>query len=129
MRDRDLQCPNSCSDACFEALNAPVFVDRRARYLSHDSSRATYVCKTCQSVAIDVAAAAQEMSRRGFDPGVTLTCPTCQTIMLPPIDDPLASVVECPVCSTHFAIEEGFARVHGVGTIDIDDEDEAEPGG
>jgi DNA-directed RNA polymerase subunit RPC12/RpoP len=110
---RDLQCPNGCSPARFEALNAPLFVDSRGRYLDHDTRHATYVCATCASVAIDVAAAAREMARDRSAAPLTLICPACAAEMLPPEDDPLATHVECPACGVQFAIEEGLPRLHG----------------
>jgi uncharacterized protein YbaR (Trm112 family) len=33
--------------------------------------------------------------------------------LLPPEDDPLASVIECPACETRFEIDEGMPRLHG----------------
>lgn len=90
-----------------------MFVDRSGRYVGHESSRATYVCAVCQSVAVDVAAAAREMQRRGDDRVVTLTCPACGMRMLPPEDDPLAPVIECPACETRFEVEEGMQHLHG----------------
>jgi DNA-directed RNA polymerase subunit RPC12/RpoP len=116
-----LACPNNCPEGRFEALNAPMFVDRSGRYAGHDGSQATYVCAVCQSVAVDVAAAAAEMHRRGDDNVVTLVCPSCGLRMLPPEDDPLAMVIECPACETRFEVEEGTRRLHG--DRDIEDED------
>ena len=131
MRPGHLACPNNCPEGRFEALNAPMFVDRSGRYTGHDDSRATYVCAVCQSVAIDVAAAAREMQRRGAETPLTLTCPSCGTRMLPPLDDPLAALVECPACETRFAIEEGMPTLHGssgddggAGDGDVEDPDE-----
>jgi hypothetical protein len=40
--------------------------------------------------------------------------------MLPPEDDPLAAVVECPVCETRFSIEEGSPRLHGHSAASAD---------
>jgi len=113
MRPGHLACPNNCPEGRFEALNAPMFVDRTGRYVGHDGARATYVCAVCQSVAVDVAAAAREMHRRGDDRVVTLTCPSCSMRLLPPEDDPLASVIECPACESRFEVEEGMPRLHG----------------
>lgn len=90
-----------------------MFVDRAGRYTGHDASRATYVCAVCQSVAVDVAAAAREMQRRDDELVVTLTCPMCGMRLLPPEDDPLAAIVECPACETRFEVEEGTERLHG----------------
>ena len=112
MRPGHLACPNNCPEGRFEALNAPLFVDRTGRYAGHDDSRATYVCAVCQSVAVDVAAAAREMRRNHDERVVTLTCPSCGMRMLPPEDDPLASLVECPACETRFEVEEGTAHLH-----------------
>jgi DNA-directed RNA polymerase subunit RPC12/RpoP len=108
-----LACPNNCAEGRFEALNAVMFVDRTGRYAGHEARRATYVCAVCQSVAVDVAAAAREMRRRGDERAVTLTCPSCSMRMLPPEDDPLATLVECPACETRFAVDEGMPRLHG----------------
>jgi hypothetical protein len=33
--------------------------------------------------------------------------------MLPPLDDELAPFVECPICETRFALEEGMPHLHG----------------
>ena len=111
----DLHCPSGCEDGRFEALNAPVTVDRSGRYLEHDGSLATYVCVRCQSVAVDLAGAARELQYGDDRSQVTITCPACGLEMLPPEDDPLASQLECPACETRFALEEGMARLHGDG--------------
>ena len=105
-----------------------MFVDRSGRYQGHDDSRATYVCAVCQSVALDVAAAAREMQRRGSDDSIALTCPSCGMRMLPPLDDPLAAQVECPACETRFAIEEGMSSLHLGGTADDTDDDGPDEG-
>jgi len=110
-----LQCPSGCDDARFEALNAPLIVDRTGRYVSHDASVATYVCARCQSVAVDLAGAAEQMQYAEERAQITLTCPACGLQMLPPVDDPLAALLECPACETRFAIEEGMTRLHGDG--------------
>jgi DNA-directed RNA polymerase subunit RPC12/RpoP len=119
-----LACPNNCPEGRFEALNAPMFVDRHGRYAGHDGIRATYVCAVCQSVAVDVAAAAAEMHRRGDEQTVTLTCPSCGMRMLPPEDDPLAILIECPACETRFEVEEGMSRLHGDSDREDDDSDD-----
>lgn len=122
---RDLQCPNRCEERRFEALNAPVYVDGRANPVSHDMSRATFVCATCQSVAVDIAEAARQMHREAETIDIPLTCPSCGLMMLPPADDPSAPVVECPGCETRFAFEEGMRRLHGGGGgSDYTDDDE-----
>jgi len=90
-----------------------MFVDRNGRYAGHDDSRATYVCAVCETVAIDVAAAAAEMHRQGDDQAITLICPSCGMRLLPPEDDPLAMLIECPACETRFEVEEGMPRLHG----------------
>jgi hypothetical protein len=112
----DLQCINGCREGRFEALNAPLIVDRAGRYIEHDARIATYVCAVCQGVAVDLAAVAREM-RRGDEPlvAITLRCPNCGLDMLPPEDDPQATVVECPACETRFQFEEGVRRLHGGG--------------
>ncbi len=122
MRPGHLACPNKCPEGRFEALNAVMFVDRSGRYAGHDDSRATYVCAVCQSVALDVAAAAREMQRRGEEPSVTLTCPACGMRLLPPEDDPMATLIECPACETRFEVEEGMRRLHGGDDPDEDDD-------
>jgi DNA-directed RNA polymerase subunit RPC12/RpoP len=109
----DLRCPSGCDDGRFEALNAPLIVDRTGRYLFHDATAATYLCSRCQAVAVDLAGAARELrTREEWTPEV-LTCPACGLEMLPPEDDPLAGVVECPACETRFSLEEGMDRLHG----------------
>ena len=121
MRPGNLACINGCPDRRFIALNAPLFVDSRGTYVGHDATRATYVCAVCEGVAIDVAEAAREMERRGeADQPQALVCPSCGISMLPPEDDPLAPVVECPACETRFAVEEGLRRVHGGDVLDDD---------
>lgn len=119
-RRRDLHCPNGCPDGTFEALNAPLIVDRSAEYVSHDDSAATYRCTRCGSIAVDLWAAAREMRHDRSAQPVTLTCPSCGTMMLPPVDDPLATVVECPQCGQQFTVEEGMPRLHGGGGADAD---------
>ena len=99
-----------------------MFVDRAGRYAGHDASRATYVCAVCQSVAVDVAAAAREMQRRDEQHVPTITCPACGLQMLPPEDDPLATVIECPACETRFSVEEGTERLHGDSRHEADEE-------
>ena len=112
----DLHCPTGCREGVFEVLNAQVLVDRAGRYLRHRSEAPTYVCTTCQCVAVDLAATAREMERASAVEGVTLTCPSCGLEMLPPEDEPFAAVVECPACETRFGVEEGMRRLHGGGT-------------
>lgn len=118
---RDLHCPAGCPDGRFEVLNAAVVVDRAGRYLEHDAGAATYVCVSCRSVAVDLAAAAREMrAAHSADTGPLLTCPRCSAQMLPPEDDPLAPQVECPLCGEHFAVEEGMRSLHGGVPLDGD---------
>jgi len=110
---RDLRCPHGCTGGRFEALNAPLYVDSRARYLEHDDSLATFVCAECGAVAVDLAAAAAAIRRDSeFEPQL-LVCPQCGTQLLPPLDDELAPYVECPTCETRFALEEGMPHLHG----------------
>jgi DNA-directed RNA polymerase subunit RPC12/RpoP len=124
---RMLSCPNLCEARRFEALNAPLYVDPSGKYIEHDAKRAAYVCVECGSVAIDVAAAMREAeSARAAEPQ-TLTCPGCGTEMLPPEDDPLAAVVECPICETRFSIEEGSPSLHGASRYLSDDADPRAP--
>ena len=110
---RMLTCPNRCDIRRFEALNAPLYVDSSGRYLEHDAAQAAYVCAECGSVAVDIAAAMREAEAPRDAEPQTLVCPGCGTEMLPPEDDPLAAVVECPVCETRFTFEEGSPSLHG----------------
>lgn len=121
---RQLSCTNGCRSDRFEALNAPVFVDAGGRVVDVGLARATYLCTACGGVALDIAAAGREMRAHGHDEAAPeiLTCPGCGTGMLPPEDDPLADVVECPVCEQRFGIEEGRRLLLG-GTV-LDDRDE-----
>jgi len=112
---RDLWCPAQCAEGRFEALNAPLIVGRDGRYLHHDDRQASFVCTVCGSVAVDLAAAARAMREQEPVAQATLTCPACGVVMLPPEDDPFASVVECPECGQRFTTEEGTARLHGGG--------------
>lgn len=113
MPQLNLQCPNGCEDGRFEVLNAPLIVDRAGRYVEHRAEAATYVCERCQSVAVDIAAAAREMERHEESGQQVLVCPSCGLEMLPPEDDPFANLVECPACETRFGVEEGTPRLHG----------------
>jgi hypothetical protein len=115
---RDLWCPAQCEEGRFEALNAPLIVGRDGRYLTHDDRRATYVCAVCRGVAVDLAAAAREMRDQDAPPMVTLTCPACAAVMLPPEDDPLAELMECSQCGQRFSPEEGTLRLHDGGLGD-----------
>jgi DNA-directed RNA polymerase subunit RPC12/RpoP len=119
-RRRDLQCPNGCAEGTFEALNAPLIVGRDGAYLRHDDSAATYRCTSCSSIAVDVWAAAREMRRDRTAEPPTLKCPACGTLMLPPVDDPLATLVECPACGQQFAVDEGMPHLHGGGGVEED---------
>lgn len=114
-RRRDLRCPAGCIGGRFEALNAPLYVDSLGRYLEHDDSLVTYVCAECQVVAVDLAEAGRAMRRDTEVEPQVLVCPHCGTEMLPPLDDELAAFVECPICETRFAVEEGMRRLHGGG--------------
>lgn len=113
----DLRCPSGCPEGLFEALNAPLIVDRAGRYVRHRGEAATYVCVTCQSVAIDVAAASREMQRDGEAATTLLRCPVCGLAMLPPEDDPLAELLECPSCSARFGVDDAMGRLHGGGSV------------
>jgi hypothetical protein len=41
-------------------------------------------------------------------------------VKLPPEDDPLASLVECPMCGQRFSPEEGTPHLHGGGLADAE---------
>jgi transcription elongation factor Elf1 len=114
-RRGDLQCPQGCGGGRFEALNAPLYVDSSRAYLDHDDSRATFVCAECQAVAVDLAEVGEAMRRDAEVVPQLLVCPHCAAEMLPPLDDPLAPYIECPICETRFALEEGMPRLHGGG--------------
>ena len=103
----DLHCPSGCTGGEFEALNAQVIVDRNGRYLRHQIDAPAYVCAVCQSVAVDLAAAAREMERETTVQPQQLRCPSCGLEMLPHEDEPFAQLVECPACETRFGVEEG----------------------
>jgi hypothetical protein len=111
----DLRCPSGCEDGRFEALNAPLIVDGTGRYVEHDASQATFVCVRCQAVAVDLAGAAREMRAGERIAPMTLTCPACGLELLPPEDEPLTELLECPACETRFSFEEGIDRLHGGG--------------
>jgi DNA-directed RNA polymerase subunit RPC12/RpoP len=119
---RDLRCPHGCTGGRFEALNAPLYVDSRARYLEHDDSLATFVCAECAAVAIDLAEAAETIRREAEVEPQVLVCPQCGTQLLPPLDDELAPYVECPTCETRFAVEEGMPHLHRGGLESWEDE-------
>lgn len=127
MRQLELRCPSGCEDGRFEALNAPLIVDRAGRYVEHDPGAATYVCVRCQSVAVDVASAAREMRMRETVQGDTLVCPACGLEMLMPEEDPGAAVVECPACETRFGVEEGRRFLHGGRALNGGSEPSFEP--
>ena len=114
-RRTDLRCPSNCPQGLYEALNATLIVNADGSYAAHDSRESTFLCVNCRGVAIDLAAAAQEMVNDGAADAATLTCPSCRSVMLPPEDDPLAGRVECPECGQRFFIEEGMPRLFGGG--------------
>ena len=114
----DLRCPNHCSRGLFEVVNATLVVDREGDYVTHEARRSAYLCVECRGVAIDLAAAAQELLSSDEVEATTLTCPQCGTEMLPPEDDPLATVMECPTCEHRFTLEEGMSHLHGEGSHD-----------
>lgn len=109
----ELHCPSGCEEGVFELLNAEVLVDRSGAYLRHRAGGATYVCATCQSVAIDMAGVAREMRRETTVQPEVVHCPTCGIELLLPDDEPLTDVLECPACETRFGVEEGMRRLHG----------------
>jgi len=115
MPERDLTCPHGCTGGRFEAINAPVYVDSRGRYLEHQDGMATFVCAECAAVAVDLAEVGRAMRRDAELLPQVLVCPRCGAEMLPPLDDELAAYVECPICETRFALEEGMPHLHGMG--------------
>jgi len=56
--------------------------------------------------------------RGGDDQAIALICPSCGMRLLPPLDDPLAMLIECPACETRFEVEEGMPRLHGDRDLD-----------
>jgi predicted RNA-binding Zn-ribbon protein involved in translation (DUF1610 family) len=98
----------------FEILGAPVFVDSSGRYLNHQDKVATFRCAECQTVAIDLAAAASARARdTGYAPPPTLRCPACGSSLLSPEDhDPLLDL-ECPDCGAVFSWDEGSPSLLG----------------
>ncbi len=114
----DLRCPNQCARGLFEVVNATLVVDRDGDYVTHEARRSVYLCIECRGVAVDVAAAARELLSSDEIEQATLTCPVCGTEMLPPEDDPLARLMECPACAHRFTVEEGSAHLHGGGSRD-----------
>lgn len=115
MARSDLACPSACPGGRFEALNAVLFVDRERQYVGHEQRNCTYVCSECGQVALDLAAVGRAMQRERQASPLILRCPMCSTEMLPPADDELTPVVECPACEGRFSIEEGMPRLHGTG--------------
>ena len=109
----DLHCPNGCDDGVFELLNAEVLVDRSGAYLRHRAGVAAYACATCQAVAVDLAGVLREVRRETAVQPEVLHCPSCGLELLPPEDEPLTDVLECPACETRFGLEEGMRRLHG----------------
>ena len=119
----DLHCPNGCEEGVFELLNAEVLVDRSGAYLRHRPGGATYVCATCQAVAVDLAGVAREMRRETAVRSAVLHCPVCGIELLLPEDEPLTEVLECPACETRFGLEEGMRRLHGGSSSALDGPD------
>ena len=109
----DLQCLNGCEEGVFEVLNAEVLVDRTGAYLRHRAGAATYVCATCQAVAVDLAGVVREMRRETVVRPEVVHCPTCGIELLLPEDEPLTELLECPSCETRFGVEEGRRRLLG----------------
>ncbi len=126
---RQLVCPHGCRPQRFELVGGVVFVDPAGAYASHQDGRASFRCEVCQTVAIDLRAAARAMQRerRTSDPEA-LRCPGCGGWLLAPEDDPLAAVMECPACATRFEREEGMPHLGGSGT-GADEEDDPAGGG
>jgi hypothetical protein len=111
---RHLVCPSGCRAGQFEILGAPVLVDSSGRYLSHNDRVATFRCTECQSVAIDLAAAASAVARDSrYAPAPTLRCPTCSEILLTPEDHDPGADLECPNCGGIFSWEEGSPSLLG----------------
>ena len=119
----DLHCPTGCAEGVFEVLNAEVLVDRSGAYLRHRSDGATYVCATCQAVAVDLAGVAREMRSEATAQPAVLHCPTCGVELLLPEDQPLTELLECPACETRFGVEEGMRRLHGGSSGRLDGPD------
>lgn len=120
MAARDLHCPNGCPEGRFEALGAVVVVDRRSHLVDVATGASTFVCATCRSVAVDLAAVPVEMAGELEVTRQHLVCPACRLEMLPPEEDPLAPVLQCPGCRAHFTPEEGMPHLFGTEPADDD---------
>lgn len=111
---RHLVCPSGCRGERFEILGAPVFVDSSGRYLTHQDRVATFRCSECQSIAIDLAAAASAAARDSrYAPPPTLRCPACGSSLLSPEDHDPGADLECPDCGALFTWEEGSPSLLG----------------
>jgi endogenous inhibitor of DNA gyrase (YacG/DUF329 family) len=89
-------------------------VDSNGRYVSHQDRVATFRCAECQSVAIDLAAAASAAARDSrYAPPPTLRCPACGTSLLSPEDHDPGADLECPDCGAIFSWEEGSPSLLG----------------
>ncbi|HEY6539007.1 MAG TPA: hypothetical protein VI138_08235 [Candidatus Dormibacteraeota bacterium] len=126
-RGRHLVCPSGCQGGRFEILGAPVFVDSTGRYLGHQDKVATFRCTECQSVAIDLAAAAAARARDAGDaPPPTLRCPACGASLLAPEDHDPGADLECPACAAIFSWEEGSPSLLGNFSQPVADPDDGE---
>jgi len=111
---RQLVCPYGCQPARFELLGGAVFVDSSGAYLDHQDQLAAFRCATCGAVALDLVSAAAAMARESrYAPEVSLTCPGCGAVLLPPGDYDEGADMECPECGSVFSLEEGSSRLLG----------------
>ena len=89
-------------------------MDTSGHYVTHQDRVATFRCTECQSVAIDLAAAASARARdTGYAPSPSLRCPACSAQLLPPEDHDPGAELECPSCGAIFSWEEGSPSLLG----------------
>ncbi|MGH7609463.1 MAG: hypothetical protein ACREOD_05920 [Candidatus Dormibacteria bacterium] len=126
---RQLTCPSGCQSGRFELLGALVLVDRRGDCLGHRDGRASFRCAECQSLAVDLAAAARAAAReQGGTPAPRLRCPECGARLLAPEErDPLGAL-ECPACGARFSWEEGQPSLLGEFSEPEEDEEQDSQG-
>lgn len=120
---RQLTCSSFCGGERFEAVDPIVEVDEAGAVIHVEIGKATFVCATCRSVAIDMVAVGRAMDVHD-DPEL-LVCPVCEVEMLPP-EDESAQIIECPACGSEYSIEEARPRLLGGRSSPlIDGEDDA----
>ncbi|NNM98103.1 MAG: hypothetical protein HKL89_10960 [Candidatus Dormibacteraeota bacterium] len=123
---RQLVCPYGCRPARFELLGGAVFVDSSGSYLDHQDKLAAFRCASCGAVALDLASAAAAMARESrYAPDISITCPACGAVLLPPGDYEVGAEMECPECASVFSMEEGSP--HLLGDFSADEDESEQP--